>query len=214
MRSYLDDSDLHEAVAKLDTIVKILHADALVLAMRAIIFHIEKHAGNAERRDAGNAQIFAVGGARGHGGHHLHAGHIVDSVRSRARGSVQATRAEGGTATIGINFPSAVFSGTNVILTRRSATTRSSVLSDLLGILAGENTAVHDGASGLRQGVGGVPTREHCGHTSGAQQSVVIEVGRQMLNRRGIGRLLGGSAEIRSRWAGGEIGGLQQNSAA
>ena len=56
----------HKAVAEFDAVVEILDAYALVFAVRAVVFHIEKHAGNAISGDAGDAEIFSIGGAGGH----------------------------------------------------------------------------------------------------------------------------------------------------
>src|SRR6516165_6629599 len=54
-------------------------------------------------------------------------GHIMASVRSNAE-VTSGSRGEGGTATMGINLPSEVFSGTTVTFTWGLATTRSRVL--------------------------------------------------------------------------------------
>ena len=48
----------------------------------------------------------------------------------------------------------------------------------LLGIFAGENSAIHIGSRGLGQGVGSMAAGQHGGHASGAQQGVVIGLSR------------------------------------
>src|SRR5215475_749028 len=64
---------LDEGVVKIHAIVKILHSDALVLAVGAIVIHIRKHAWHAVRRDAGDAEILAVAGAVVHHRHNRQA---------------------------------------------------------------------------------------------------------------------------------------------
>src|ERR1700740_1896178 len=64
-------------------------------------------------------------------------GHIVERVCSRALVS-SGRSADGGTVTIGISFPSAVFSGIKVTLTLGSATTRSNVLCNSSGSSPGK----------------------------------------------------------------------------
>src|SRR5208337_1653386 len=54
-------------------------------------------------------------------------GHIAASVRFNVSFN-SGKRGDGGTATMGMSFPSEVFSGTKVILSLGSATTRSNVL--------------------------------------------------------------------------------------
>src|SRR5208337_2327784 len=64
-------------------------------------------------------------------------GHMVAKVRSSAV-VTSGSSGEGGTATMGMSFPSAVFSGTTVILTLGSAATRSNVLRTLSGSSPGK----------------------------------------------------------------------------
>src|SRR6267378_1765317 len=57
----------HQPVVEVYAVVKVLHTDALVFSMLAIVIDVKKHARDAVGRDAGDARILPVRGPGGHG---------------------------------------------------------------------------------------------------------------------------------------------------
>src|SRR5579864_729577 len=63
MTKLLRAERLDEFIIEVHAVVKVLYADALVLAMRTRIVHVLKDAGNAVRGNSADSQIFSVTGA-------------------------------------------------------------------------------------------------------------------------------------------------------
>src|SRR5438270_10724649 len=61
--SQLLRNGLDELVIEIHAIVEVLHSNAFIFAVGAIVIHIGKHAGNAISRNAGDAQVLSVAGA-------------------------------------------------------------------------------------------------------------------------------------------------------
>ena len=166
---------LHESVAKFDAVVEILDTYALVFAMGAVVFQIEKHAGDAVGGDAGDAEIFAVGGAGGHrgddgdSGPHCGEGAIESAGHFREeRGgpdgddwndlSVHRFLRDDGDAYLWI--------GDDVLES----------FTDMLRVFAGKDPAVDVGARHLRERVWRVAAGEHGGDASGVKERIVIGI--------------------------------------